>query len=228
MLIPGRVGRPVHRMNDRTRTPSEEGKNGPGHRQRTDSGDSEGLWRTARPRPVAYLGLQRMQREQNPGRHRTAACQAWCGPRHRAEWRAVSLSAQFTQRQWMILAVIGPARVSPSSAVRSGRCPLEIAVGGRVAALRVERDTVGQQGLSRCRFWPRLGWHPPGSGRDASRIPPCRERLGSEEPVRAGGGEVAADVEGVVGRGVHRQEPLRRGGRFEPLQLALAPPDWNV
>ena len=46
--------------------------------------------------------------------------------------------------------------------------------------------------------------------------------------MRAGGGKVAADVEGVAGRGVHRQELLRRGGRLEPLQLAFPSADRDV
>src|SRR5882757_3937078 len=83
-------------------------------------------------------------------------------------------------------------------------------------------------GLSRSRARPRLGRHPPGSGRNAGRIPPCRDRLGAKAAVRAGGGAVTADVEGVVGRGMHRQEALRRGGRLEPLQLALPSANRDV
>jgi len=33
---------------------------------------------------------------------------------------------------------------------------------------------------------------------------------------------MTAEVEAVAGRGMDRQVPLRQGGGFEPLQLALA------
>jgi hypothetical protein len=67
-----------------------------------------------------------------------------------------------------------------------------------------------------------------GSGRDARRITPCRKRRGSKATVRAGGGEVTTDVECVVCCCVHRQEALRRGRRFEPLQLAFPSSDRHV
>lgn len=73
-----------------------------------------------------------------------------------------------------------------------------------------------------------MGRAPPGSGRNAGRISPCRERLCTKAAVGIGGGEVTAEVERVVGRGMHRQEPLRRGGRLEPLQLALTSTNGDV
>jgi len=71
-----------------------------------------------------------------------------------------------------------------------------------------------------------MGRHPQGSGRDASRIPPCRKCLGAKAAVRAGGGEVTAEAEGVVGRGVHRQEPLRRSRA--PRKAVNVTSPWRV
>ena len=63
----------------------------------------------------------------------------------------------------------------------------------------------------------RRGQGADGSGRHSGSVAPCRERLGSKEPVRSGRGEVAGNGESVVGGGVHGQGPLRRTGRLEAL-----------
>jgi hypothetical protein len=79
----------------------------------------------------------------------------------------------------------------------------------------------GYGALTRTEFGPAQFGSPSWcSGRGGGS--PRPERFVSEDAKRSAGGEMALDVECVVGGGVNGQETLGGSGRFETLHLALA------
>jgi hypothetical protein len=54
------------------------------------------------------------------------------------------------------------------------------------------------------------------------KVIPIGPGLGPEGAQGAAGNQVALDVEGVVGGGMHRDETLGGSRRFEPLHLAFS------
>src|SRR5712675_3755982 len=76
-----------------------------------------------------------------------------------------------------------------------------------------------------------LAW----KGRSPSQTSRCRDgglplrcRLGSEDPQRRSGDEMALKVEIMVNGGLHAQKVLGRSGSLETLRLALASPHGSA
>jgi hypothetical protein len=68
-------------------------------------------------------------------------------------------------------------------------------------------------------------WH---LSRRSGRGIPIGPGLGPEGAQGAAGNQMALEVEGVVGGGMHRDEALGGSRRFEPLHLTFSSAEWLV